>query len=72
QGQHQLIMMAQALLRRSSIIVFDMDAKIQAMIQEEFNNLLLLTVVHRLNTVIHYDHLIVLVKGEVSVDVDKA
>ncbi|KAG6908992.1 hypothetical protein DXG01_002481 [Tephrocybe rancida] len=75
QGQRQLIAMARALLRRSSIIVLDeatssidlaTDAKIQTTIREEFDSSLLLTVAHRLRTVIDYDRLVVLDQGRIA------
>lgn len=75
QGQRQLIAMARALLRQSSIIVldeatssidFETDAKIQATIRDEFKGSLLLTVAHRLRTVIDYDRLLVLDQGTIA------
>ncbi|KAJ7147242.1 hypothetical protein C8R46DRAFT_1129771 [Mycena filopes] len=74
QGQRQLVALARALLRRSSIVVmdeatssvdFETDAKIQKTIREEFVGSLLITVAHRLRTIIDYDRLLVLDKGKV-------
>ncbi|KAF7799416.1 hypothetical protein EIP86_010650 [Pleurotus ostreatoroseus] len=74
-GQRQLIAIARALLRRSPIIILDeatssidfsTDAKIQATIREEFSGSALLTVAHRLHTVIDYDRLVVLDEGKIA------
>ncbi|KAF7299119.1 ABC bile acid [Mycena indigotica] len=74
QGQRQLIAMARALLRRSSVVVmdeatssvdFETDAKIQNTIRQEFTGSLLITVAHRLRTIIDYDRLVVLDHGKV-------
>ena len=71
-GERQLLCFARALLQDSSILVLDeatsnldesSDAKIQALLRGAYQNHTVLTIAHRLVTVIDYDQMLVLGGG---------
>ena len=71
-GEKQLLCFARAILRKHKIVVMDeatasMDYQtehnIQRIINEELKDCTVITIAHRINTVINYDKIIVLDKG---------
>ena len=74
-GEKQLLCLARAMLAKPRLLVLDeatsavdgtTDEFVQQMLRSQFPDTTLLTIAHRLNTVIDYDKVIVMDKGKVA------
>ena len=75
QGQRQLLCIARAIIQKPKILLMDeatanIDSKtdqiIQKIIKTEFRDSTVVTIAHRLNTIIQYDRVVLLNNGEIK------
>ncbi|KAJ7109921.1 P-loop containing nucleoside triphosphate hydrolase protein [Mycena epipterygia] len=72
-GERQLVALSRAILRRTNIIIMDeatsqidshLDDQIQRTIREELSGAIVITIAHRLKTILDYNRILVLDDGE--------
>mmetsp|Transcript_34035 Transcript_34035/g.33204 ORF Transcript_34035/g.33204 Transcript_34035/m.33204 type:complete len:157 (-) Transcript_34035:10-480(-) len=73
-GEKQLICICRAILRKNRVVILDeatanidilTEQKIQELIHEEFKSSTVITIAHRINTIIKSDRVLVLSYGEI-------
>ena len=73
-GERQMLVLAKALLRHTRIFVLDeatasvdaeTDRRVQEVLQQEFHDHTVLTIAHRIDTIMHYDRVMVLSAGQI-------